>query len=507
MIEAPIMGKPRPKKASPPVDIHMMSEMLQSRGFKAIGEVKPQTYGYQDAEGNRIYLDDTGWTSFDSGGTETDFGSNARDLSLYVQKLNPLKLDDDDKKFLDSLKIKAHRYKKAVGLQNQGQPNAVCPNCRQPIKEGEMVTYQAGGMEAHAPGMCPTSGQPGQETGWQSRLNLPKNYKAPQAPQKPPTPGMINPNVGKPGTASLLKKSDMPRYLDEEWRSILEANGFAPESGTGHPDDEEVWRSPYSDTRVLIGIDEEDAEPFWAEINESGDIGLISDDTEELKQLIEAKPAEPALDQPEWTTDEKGEKVPQFKDDDMKFLKDFRMKGSKLPIKVTNVNGKFAGKPPKGFAFVVPLAAAGKVAFHLAKAGLDEFETINYNEDASTMFVFKTEPELHVAEEIVRAEFAEQIGGKKDQWLLWAPEAKDPSEMPSVEPQGFAQASVKVAAESLESLLRDALTELHQCEEDLNFHSDVADRIEVFFADKKPAHPEEGFMRGKQFQPGPKLVK
>lgn len=502
MNEAPFMAKPRPKKANPLAEVHMMSELLQTRGFKALGEIKAQTYGYQDAEGNRIYLDDTGWTSFDSGGTETDFGGTARDLAQYIAKLNPLKLDDDDKKFLDSLKIKAHRYKKAVGLQNQGQPNAVCPNCRQPIKEGEMVTYQAGGMEAHAPGMCPTSGQPGQETGWQSRLNLPKNFKQ---PQKPATPGMINPNVGKP-TASLLKKGDMPRYLDEEFRRILEANGYHPEISSGNEDDEEIWRSPYSDMRVLIGIDEEEGEPFWAEVTEDGNIGLISDDVEELKQLIEAKPEEPALDMPTWKTDEKGEKVPEFKDDDMKFLKDFRMKGSKLPIKVTNVNGKFAGKPPKGFAFVVPLQAAGKVAFHLAKAGLDEFETINYNEDNSTMFVFKTEPELHVAEEIVRAEFAQQIAGKKDQWLLWAPEAKDPSEMPSNEPQGYAQASVKVAAESLESLLRAALQELHQCEEDMDYHSDVADRIELYFADKKPAHPEEGFMRGEKFRPGPKLV-
>ena len=499
------MGNPRPKKANPPVDIHMMSEMLQTRGFKAIGEVKDRTYGYQDAEGNRIYLDDTGWTSFDSGGTETDFGSDARDLSQYITKLNPLKLDDKDKKFLKSLNIKSHRYKKAVGLQNQGQPNAVCPNCRQPIKEGEMVTYQAGGMEAHAPGMCPNNGQ-GQETGWQSRLNLPKNYKAPQPQQPTHAPGMINPNVGAP-KASLLKKGDMPRYLDEEFRRILEANGYHPEPGAGTDDEEEVWRSPYSDIRVLIGIDEEDDAPFWAEVTEDGNIGLISDDIEELKQLLEAKPEEPALDQPEWTTDEKGEKVPKFKDDDMKFLKDFRMKGSKLPIKVTNVNGKYAGRPPKGFSFVVPLKAAGKVAFHLAKAGLDEFETINFQQDESTMFVFKTEPELHVAEEIVRAEFAEQIGSAKDMWALWAPEVKDPSELPSAEPQGFAQASVKVAAESLESLLRAALTELRQCEEDLDYHSDVADRIELYFADKKPAHPEEGFMRGEKFKPGPKLVK
>jgi hypothetical protein len=51
--------------------------------------------------------------------------------------------------------------KKAVGLQNQGQPDAVCPKCQQPIAEGQMVNYPQG-RETHV--QCPpaTGNQPGQ---------------------------------------------------------------------------------------------------------------------------------------------------------------------------------------------------------------------------------------------------------------------------------------------------------------------------------------------------------
>src|ERR1700675_4496301 len=101
---------------------------------------------------------------------------------------------------------KSALLKKGVGLTNQGQQGSVCPKCSQPIGQGEMVNYSSGGMETHM--QCPAGSaqQPGQQApGWQSRLNLPKNFKQPQQPpqQQTHTPGMINPNVGKP-TASVI---------------------------------------------------------------------------------------------------------------------------------------------------------------------------------------------------------------------------------------------------------------------------------------------------------------
>lgn len=503
MNEAPFMGKSRPKKASPPADMHLMGEVLSSKGFNPIGQVKDNTFGFEDQDGARVYLDTTGWTSFDRAGTETDFGSNAHDLAQYLKTQVPLKLNEQDMEWLKGQRIKAHVYKKAVGLQNQGQPGAVCPNCRLPIKDGEMVTYQAGGMEAHAPGQCPNN--PGQETGWQSRLNLPKNYKQPAQHQ----PGQINPNVGRP-TASLLKKGETPRYLDEEWRHILEANGFHPEPGSGRPEDEEIWRSPKGDLRVVIGVDEEDDEPFWAELVEGGDVGTISGDSEELKQLIE--PKQEKVETPEWTTDEHGEKVPKFKDDDLDFLKDFRMKGSLLPIKITHHEGKFAGVPPKGFAFAVPMEASGKVAFHLAKAGLDEFETANFPQDRTTMFVFKTEPELNVAEEIVKDEFAAQIAAGKDAWKLWGTKGNF-TEMPG-ESHGYAQASKTAsmspeqAIQQMEALLRNYAAEYGSDPEDYSEDMEAIETLRALIPSEPAAqHPEEGFYRGKQFQPGPKMTK
>lgn len=177
--------------------------------------------------------------------------------------------------------------KKAVGLTNQGQPDAVCPNCNQPIQDGEMVNYP-NGREAHA--QCPAQQPEVQAPGWQSRLNLPPGHK-PKTPQ-------ISPGVGRP-VASLRSEK-------------------------------------------------------------------------------------------------------------------------KLSGKAVN------------FSFVVPLSATGLVAFQLAKAGMKDFEVINYEQDEATMFVFRNEPEMHVAEEIIRAEFADQIGRRKGKWSLWAPEQKDPSLLPEM---------------------------------------------------------------------------
>jgi hypothetical protein len=363
-----------------------MSSVLKRHGFQPVMEEGDHIL-YRDQLGLEITVDKTGWTAFSEEGKESDFGSNSKDLDQYLGQHN-LSLNDQDKKFLNDMHIKssllkkgytmtnegyggnatstcykckqpieegqmanweggmeAHAggcprpaqkpqltpsqriqnmpqrgkpktpaqlgltpkepavgyvasllKKKAVGLQNQGQPDAVCPKCQQPIAEGQMVNYPQG-RETHV--QCPPAQgqqpQPGQQPGWQSRLNLPQGYKAP-APAK--TPGMISPNVGKP-VASIRHKK------------------------------------------------------------------------------------------------------------------------------------KFAGVPPKGFAFVVPLRAAGPVAFHLAKAGLEDFEVINYKEDDSAMFIFRNEPEHHVAEEIVREEFAQQIAAQKDNWKLWAPQSEDPTVLKS----------------------------------------------------------------------------
>jgi hypothetical protein len=202
---------------------------------------------------------------------------------------------------------KSALLKKGVGLTNQGQEGSVCPKCSQPIADGEMVNYSSGGMETHM--QCPAPAaqqpqQPGQQApGWQSRLNLPKNFKAPQQQQQQThTPGMINPNVGKP-TASV--------------------------------------------------------------------IGTV------------------------------------------------------------RTERKMAGKPAR-FSFAVPTKASGHVAFQLAKAGMKDFEVVHYEEDNVSIFAFPSEPDMHVAEEIVKAEFADQIRSQKGMWKSWS-DVKDIEEIPETE--------------------------------------------------------------------------
>jgi len=96
------------------------------------------------------------------------------------------------------------------------------------------------------------------------------------------------------------------------------------------------------------------------------------------------------------------------------------------PIASMRTEKKLAGQPPR-FSFAVPMEAAGKVAYYLAKAGMRDFEVINFEEDAVSVFAFTKEPELHVAEEIIRAEFAPQIAAEKGMWASWTEHPKDPS--------------------------------------------------------------------------------
>lgn len=92
---------------------------------------------------------------------------------------------------------------------------------------------------------------------------------------------------------------------------------------------------------------------------------------------------------------------------------------------------KLAGKPPR-FSFAVPTKASGHVAFQLAKAGMKDFEVVHYEEDDVSIFAFQSEPDMHVAEEIVKAEFVDQIRSQKGMWKSWS-DQKDIMELPEPE--------------------------------------------------------------------------
>lgn len=79
------------------------------------------------------------------------------------------------------------------------------------------------------------------------------------------------------------------------------------------------------------------------------------------------------------------------------------------------------------FSFTVPSTAAGQVAFHLAKAGLKDFDVTHFDVTDLSLFEFTSEPEMHVAEEIVKQEYAHQIAARKGGWAIWAPRPGAPS--------------------------------------------------------------------------------
>jgi hypothetical protein len=206
--------------------------------------------------------------------------------------------------------------------------------------------------------------------------------------------------------ADLLRKNGGPeKFPDDNWRDILGANGFTP-SGVR----EEVWRSPYSDIKVLIDVDRLTEEPYYQVITEDGTRSAKWTDPEALKSIVEPKEPEPPKLSPE---EEKKQ------DDD--FLKSMGIVGRQRTSK------KLAGRPPQ-FSFTVPMKAAGPVAFHLAKAGLKDFDVEHYEDDEISMFTFKSEPEMHVAEEIVKAEYADQIRARKGLWSTWSDSGHNPME-------------------------------------------------------------------------------
>jgi hypothetical protein len=200
--------------------------------------------------------------------------------------------------------------------------------------------------------------------------------------------------------SDLLKKADKPEYNDDVWREILHANGFSP-SGVH----EEVWRSPYSDLKVRIDVDREKGEPYYQIITEDGAQSAHWTDAEALKSIVEAK--EQTEEEPPTLSPEEEQ---QF---DAQFMKDMKIVGRQRTSK------KLAGQPPR-FSFSVPMEAAGTVAFHLAKAGMTDFEVEHFEDDEVSSFTFPSEPEMHVAEEIVKAEYADQIRARKGQWSMWS---------------------------------------------------------------------------------------
>jgi hypothetical protein len=203
------------------------------------------------------------------------------------------------------------------------------------------------------------------------------------------------------------KKGDAGKFPDDDWREILGANGFAPSGAT-----EEVWRSPHSDLKVKIDVDRDTEEPYYQVITEDGHSSAKWTDTEALKTIVEPKEPEPPKLSPE---DEK-------KGDDA-FLKSMGIIGHQRTSK------KFAGRPPR-FSFAVPTQAAGPIAFHLAKAGMKDFEVEHFEDDEFSVFEFLNEPEMHVAEEIVKTEYADQIRSHKGLWGMWA-ETHDPTQVKS----------------------------------------------------------------------------
>lgn len=183
----------------------------------------------------------------------------------------------------------------------------------------------------------------------------------------------------------------MGEFLDDEWRQILEDSGFAPSGAT-----EEVWRSPDSDLAVRIDVDREADEPYYQIVSEGGGFSMKDSDSERLRKML--LPPEPPKPSPE----EEAEK-------DREFLKSMGI-----------VGGKSAGRPPR-FSFSVPMKSSGPVAFQLAKAGVDSFDAANDEKGGLTVFTFPTEPEMHVAEDIVKEEFADQIAARKGLWSAWSP--------------------------------------------------------------------------------------
>lgn len=190
----------------------------------------------------------------------------------------------------------------------------------------------------------------------------------------------------------------MGKFPDDEWRQILEEKGFLPSGAT-----EEVWRNPQRGMEVQIDVDRDLDEPFYRVTTKDG-FNTRNDSTDYLREMLEESEPEP-----EKLTPEEEAKM------DAAFLKSMGIVGSR------STAGKLAGRPPR-FSFAVPMKSSGPVAFQLAKAGMEDFKVVNYEDDEVSLFTFPSEPEMRVAEDIVKEEFSSQIAARKGQWAMWADE-------------------------------------------------------------------------------------
>ena len=115
--------------------------------------------------------------------------------------------------------------KKAVPLNTQqygqGASAGICYKCKQPIQQGQTVTWE-GGMEAHAGGCPPPqSTSPAQE---QSRIMFPKG-KQPQKPQ-----------MGQPAPQTPQRAPIKPQYASvERVATRRRISGYVPATSWGVP--------------------------------------------------------------------------------------------------------------------------------------------------------------------------------------------------------------------------------------------------------------------------------
>ena len=224
----------------------------------------------------------------------------------------------------------------------------------------------------------------------------------------------------------LKKKGDMGKFPDDDWRQILEANGFTPSGAR-----EEVWRKPEANFGVKIDVDPEKGEPYYQLITDDGAGSAKWSDTDSLKKIVNLIQQEQEPEPPQLTPEE-------IAQEDEKLMKSMGIRLGRA-----RTEQKFAGRAPR-FSFTVPMTAAGHVAFQLAKAGMKDFEVVHYKEDDFSVFEFPSEPEMHVAEEIVKAEFADQINARKGYWGQWAPNA-NPFEVKREQPKQYVSSEHQAA--------------------------------------------------------------
>ena len=172
----------------------------------------------------------------------------------------------------------------------------------------------------------------------------------------------------------------------------------------------------------------------WTATKNGKEVDFGSTD-KDLKQFLSAQHGEPTQSYPEGY-------VPPMSMDDKARLRGLGVIG-KL------VAQKNAGRPGR-FSFAVPSDAADKVAFHLAQAGMEDFKV---NDDMmEATFTFQTEPEMQVAEDLVKETFADQIARQKN-WKSWAPTPQDPSRMEEIDTQQKPMmSSAKTAEEPYDTL-------------------------------------------------------